>query len=374
MALEFIEGNEAIARGALRANCNFFAGYPITPSSSVLQYMQDMLPHHQGIAIQAEDEIASIGFCIGAAMAGSKVLTATSGPGLSLYSENIGLAIAGETPMVIVNVQRQGPATGSATKGAEGDVQFTRWCTSGGLPVIVLSPATVEEAYELTYRAFNLSEQYRVPVFVLTNKEIGVTRESVDLDAVTLPPLVERTRAAADGEYLPHYFAAPSDVPPFSDFGGEHIARFTTSTHDRAAYLTSNPAVIQEMIDHYAAKVDAAADELALVKEDFQDGADILIISYGITSRSAAVAVRDARARGVKVSALCLQTLFPVPRTAMTAAMQGVKKIIVPEMNMGQYILEVERLVPEDVEIIGVNKMDTTLISPAEILERGGLL
>ena len=374
MALEFIEGNEAIARGALRANCNFFAGYPITPSSSVLQYMLDMLPHHDGIAIQAEDEIASMGFCIGAAMAGSKVLTATSGPGISLYSENIGLAIAGETPMVIVNVQRQGPATGSATKGAEGDVQFTRWCTSGGLPVIVLSPATVEEAYELTYRAFNLSEQYRVPVFVLTNKEIGVTRESVDLDAIALPPLVERTRAAADGEYLPHYFAAPSDVPAFSDFGGEHIARFTTSTHDKAAYLTSNPAVIQEMIDHYTAKVESAADELALVKEDFQEGADILIISYGITSRSAVVAVREARRLGVKVSALSLQTLYPVPMTALTSAMHGMKKIIVPEMNMGQYILEVERLAPEDVEIIGVNKMDTTLISPAEILERGGLL
>ena len=373
MALEFLEGNEAIARGAMKANCNFFAGYPITPSSSILQYMQSMMPHSGGIAIQAEDEIASMGFCIGAAMAGSKVLTATSGPGISLYSENIGLAIAGETPMVIVNVQRQGPATGSATKGAEGDIQFTRWCTSGGLPVIVLSPASVEEAYELTYRAFNLSEQYRVPVFVLTNKEIGVTRESVDLDAVSLPPLMERTRAAADGEYLPHYFEAPSDVPAFSDFGGEHIARFTTSTHDKAAYLTSNPAVIQEMIDHYAAKVDAAADELALVKEDFQDGADILIISYGITSRSAAVAVRDARVRGVKISALCLQTLYPVPRTAMTAAMQSMKKIIVPEMNMGQYILEVERLKPAGAELVGVNKMDTTLISPAEILEQGVL-
>jgi len=373
MGLEFIEGNEAIARGAMKANCNFFAGYPITPSSSVLQYMQGMLPHSGGIAIQAEDEIASMGFCIGAAMAGSKVLTATSGPGISLYSENIGLAIAGETPMVIVNVQRQGPATGSATKGAEGDIQFTRWCTSGGLPVIVLSPATVEEAYELTYRAFNLSEQYRVPVFLLTNKEIGVTRESVDLEAIALPSLVERTRVAADEEYLPHYFEAPSDVPAFSDFGGEHIARFTTSTHDKAAYLTSSPAVIQEMIDHYAAKVDAAADELALVKEDFQDGADILIISYGITSRSATVAVHAARAQGVKVSALSLQTLYPVPRTAMTSSMHGMKKIIVPEMNMGQYILEVERLAPADAELIGVNKMDTTLISPAEILERGGL-
>jgi 2-oxoglutarate ferredoxin oxidoreductase subunit alpha len=374
MGLEFVEGNEAIARGAMKANCNFFAGYPITPSSSILQNMLNLLPQSGGVAIQGEDEIASIGFCIGAAMAGSKVLTATCGPGISLYSENIGLAIMGETPMVIVNVQRQGPATGSATKGAEGDIQFTRWCTSGGLPVIVLSPATVGEAYELTYRAFNLSEQYRLPVFLLTNKEIGITRESVDLDAIPLPSLVERSRVTVDEEYLPHYFDRRSEVPAISDFGGEHIARFTTSTHDKAGYLTTSPPVIQEMIDHYTAKVDEAADELALVREDFQEGADILIISYGITSRSAAVAVREARAKGVKISALTLQTLYPVPRTAMTSAMNGMKKIIVPEMNMGQYILEVERFAPEGVELVGVNKMDTTLISPDEILERGGLL
>jgi 2-oxoglutarate ferredoxin oxidoreductase subunit alpha len=373
MALEFLEGNEAIARGAIKANCNFFAGYPITPSSSVLQHMLDLVPDSGGIAIQAEDEIASIGFCIGAAMAGSKVLTATSGPGISLYSENIGLAIIGETPMVIVNVQRQGPATGSATKGAEGDIQFTRWCTSGGLPVIVLSPATVGEAYELTYHAFNLSEQYRVPVFLLTNKEIGLTRESVDLEAIALPPAVERARMAADEAYRPHYFEMPSAVPAFSDFGGEHIARFTTSTHDKDGFLATSPQVIQEMIDHYAAKVEEAADELALVKQDFQDGADTLIISYGITSRSATVAVREARAMGVKISALSLQTLYPVPRKALVSAMDGISKIIVPEMNMGQYILEVERLAPAGVEIVGVNKMDTTLVSPDEILEQGGL-
>ena len=218
MGLEFLEGNEAIARGAMKANCNFFAGYPITPSSSILQHMLELVPREGGVAVQAEDEIASIGFCIGAAMAGSKVLTATSGPGISLYSENIGLALIGETPMVIVNVQRQGPATGSATKGAEGDIQFTRWCTSGGLPVIVLSPATVGEAYELTYRAFNLSEQYRVPVFVLTNKEIGLTRESVDLDTIELPSLVERSRAAMDEEYLPHYFEQPAAVQQLDMF------------------------------------------------------------------------------------------------------------------------------------------------------------
>jgi len=373
MGLEFIEGNEAIARGAMKAHCNFFAGYPITPSTSILQTMLKMVPAAGGVAIQGEDEIASMGFCIGAAMAGSKVLTATSGPGISLYSENIGLAIMGETPMVIVNVQRQGPATGSATKGAEGDIQFTRWCTSGGLPVIVLSPATVDEAYELTYRAFNLSERYRLPVFLLTNKEIGVTRESVDLDAIVLPPLVERARTAADEAYLPHYFEQPSEVPAFSEFGGEHNARFTTSTHDKAAFLTSSPPVIQEMIDHYVAKVEEATDQLALVKKDFQDGAETLIISYGITSRSAAVAVREARAKGAKISALTLQTLYPVPKTAMRSAMSGIKKIIVPEMNMGQYILEVERLAPAGTEIVGVNKMDTTLIRPDEILVRSDL-
>jgi 2-oxoglutarate ferredoxin oxidoreductase subunit alpha len=335
--------------------------------------MLDMLPGAGGVAIQAEDEIASMGMCIGAAMAGSKVLTATSGPGISLYSENIGLAIMGETPLVIVNVQRQGPATGSATKGAEGDVLFTRWATSGGLPVIVLSPATVAESYELTYRAFNLAERFRVPVFVLTNKEIGLTRESVDLDSIDLPPLVERRKAEPGQPYLPHDFEKPSEVPAILDFGEEQIARFTTSTHDKAAYLTASPTVIQEMIDHYTAKVEAAADDIALVKEDLQDGAEILVLSYGVVSRAAAVAVREARAKSVKVSNLTLKTLYPVPETAIRRALKGIKKVVVPEMNMGQYKLEIERLAPDGTEVIGVNKMDTTLISPAEIAERGGL-
>jgi len=205
MGKEFLEGNEAIARAAIKAGCTFFAGYPITPSSSILHYMLEWLPQNGGMGIQAEDEIASMGFCIAAAMTGRKVLTATSGPGISLYSENIGLAVMGETPLVIVNVQRQGPATGSATKGAEGDIQFTRWVTSGGLPVIALSPASVAEAYELTFRAFNYSEKYRTPVFVLTSKEIGVTRESVDLSGIKLPPLINRTKTGKVDEYRPHY-------------------------------------------------------------------------------------------------------------------------------------------------------------------------
>ena len=301
-------------------------------------------------------------------------MTATSGPGLSLYSESVGLAQMGETPMVIVNIQRQGPATGSATKGAEGDIQFTRWITSGGLPVIALSPATIGEAYELTYRAFNLAEEYRTPVFIMANKEIGVTRESVDLDAIELPPLVERKKVAPDREYVPHYFNDLTEVPAMSDFGGEHIARYTTSTHDKTAYLTTKPEVIQEMINHYAAKIDEAADDIALVKEDFQGGADTLIISYGIISRSAAVATKRARERGSKVSSLVLQTLWPVPEKAIKSAMNGIRKVIVPEMNMGQYRLEIERLAPTGVEVIGVDKMNTSLVSPTEIERTGGLL
>jgi 2-oxoglutarate ferredoxin oxidoreductase subunit alpha len=374
MGLEFIEGNEAIARGAIKAKCDFFASYPITPASSIIHHMIQLVPQNGGVAIQAEDEIASMGFCIAASMAGRKVLTSTSGPGISLYSENIGLAIMGETPMVIVNVQRQGPATGSATKGAEGDIQFTRWSTSGGQPIIALSPASVAEAYELTFRAFNLAEEYRVPVFLLANKEIGVTKESVDLDSVKLPPLFERRRVPSDGVYLPHAFTSVDEVAPMSDFGGDHVARFTTSTHGKDAYLTTDPRSIQEMINHFHAKIEGAADKIAMVREDFQKGAEILVISYGIISRSASVAVREARSRGVKVSSLVLQTLWPVPERAIKSAIMGVKKVIVPEMNMGQYRIEVERLAPRDVEVVGVCKMDTTLVSPNEIVEKGGLL
>jgi 2-oxoglutarate ferredoxin oxidoreductase subunit alpha len=371
----FIEGNEAIARGAVRAGCDFFASYPITPASTILNHMLDLLPEASGVAIQAEDEIASMGFCIGAAMAGRKVLTATSGPGMSLYSENVGLAIMGETPMVIVDVQRQGPATGSATQGAEGDVQFARWGTSGGVPVIALSPASAAEAYQLTYLAFNFAEKYRAPVFLLTNKEVGMTKESVDLDAIPLPPLVARKRVPPGGkEYLPHFFDTPGEVPAISDFGGEYVARYTTSTHDKNGYLTTKPQVIQEMIDHYTAKIEQATGEITLVREDREEGADTLVVSYGVTSRSAAVAIREARARGRRVSSLVLQTLWPVPEKAIRSAMEGVAKIVVPEMNMGQYRIEIERLATPEAKVVGVCKMDTTLVSPDEILERGGLL
>ena len=374
MGLEFIDGNQAIVRGAIAAGCCFFAGYPITPASTILQYMLDQLPRSGGVALQAEDEIAAIGFCIGASMAGRKAMTATSGPGISLYSENIGLATIGETPLVIVDVQRQGPATGSATKGAEGDIQFSRWVTSGGLPVIALSPATVAEAYELTYRAFNFAEQFRVPVFLLSSKEISLTRETVDLDEVNLPGVLERPRMEEGEIYQPHAFDRPEQIPALSDFGATQVTRYTTSTHDKSGYLTTDPAVIQEMIDHYAAKIETAVDEICLYSEDLQTGADQLLLSYGVTSRAASVAVDHMRSAGKKVSSLVLQTLYPVPEQVIRGALAGISKVVVPEMNMGQYRLEIDRLAPDGVEVVGVNKMDTTLISPTEILNQGDLL
>jgi 2-oxoglutarate ferredoxin oxidoreductase subunit alpha len=276
--------------------------------------------------------------------------------------------------MVIINVQRQGPATGSATKGVEGDIQFTRWGTSGGLPVIALSPASVAEAYELTYLAFNFAERFRVPVTLLSNKEIGLTRERVDFDAIRLPPRQERVRAPGDKPFIPHGFRSSGEVPAMSDLGGEHIVRYTTSTHDRQANLTTNPEIITEMLAHYNNKIMDHLDEITLVKEDIETGANTLFISYGVTSRSVAVAVETVRRRGGKVSSLVLQTLWPVPEKAILAAMQGVTKVIVPEMNLGQYLLEIQRLAPADVEVVGINKMDTTLISPRQILEEGDLL
>jgi 2-oxoglutarate ferredoxin oxidoreductase subunit alpha len=243
------------------------------------------------------------------------------------------------------------------------------------LPVIAHSPASVQEAYQLTYMAFNYAEKYRAPVFLLSNKEIGMTKESVDLEAIELPPPLERKRVpSGQSSYLPHFFDRLEEVPAISDFGGEYLARYTTSTHDKTGYLTTRPEVIQEMIDHYAAKIENAIDDIALVKEDLEEGADTLVVSYGIVARSASVAIREARSRGRKVSSLVLQTLWPVPEKRIAAALAGVKRIVVPEMNMGQYLVEMERLAPPEVEVVGVGKMDTTLVSPGEILERGGLL
>jgi len=371
---ELISGSQAIVRGAIDSGCDFFAGYPITPATDILLYMIRELPKVGGVAIQAEDEIASMGFCIGAAMTGKRVLTATSGPGISLYSENIGLAIMGEVPMVIVDVQRSGPATGGATTVGQGDIQFLRWGTSGGYPVIVLSPTNALECYSLTCKAFDLAERFRIPVFLATDKETALTLMTVEVEEYEHISVRTRSSAPRDSKYIPYGVNKPDGVPLFSPIGGEHITRFTTSTHDENGHLTKHLEKVRKLNERLAAKVEDHVDEISLIKSDIQANAPTLLISYGVTSRAVEEAVAIGRKNGRLVSSLIIYSLWPVPLKQIMAALRGVKKVIVPELNLGQYRLEVERLTPEGVEVVGINRVDGELISPEEILERGGIL
>ncbi len=265
---EFTDGSTAIVRGALDAGCTFFAGYPITPASPILMQMMRELPKASGVAIQGEDEISSIGMCIGATLAGARSMTATSGPGLSLYSENIGLAIIGEVPLVIVDVQRLGPATGGATTVGQGDVQFVRWGTAGGYPIIALAPSSVAECYALTRRAFDLAERFRCPVFLLTDKELNMTTTTVEVDSYEKPDVRERSLLAATEP--PYRYVPAADVSPLAQYGGDGLVRFTGSTHDERAIITKAPAKVAQLNEHLRAKIEDYADAIELTVPDLQ--------------------------------------------------------------------------------------------------------
>lgn len=368
MAMSFMEGNEAIARGAVAAGCRFFAGYPITPATTVYNNMLKLLPPMGGVCLQGEDEIASIGFCLGAAMAGEKVLTATSGPGISLYSEQLSFAIGSEIPLVIVNIQRLGPSTGSATRGADGDIQFMQWGNSGGLPVIALAPVDIRDCYTLTARAFDLAERFRCPVFLAANKEIAMTRESVDLERIALPEPTARRMAADSDEFLPFATTDGESVPRFMPIGGERLVRQTSSTHGPDGYITTDAAVIDGMQKRLQDKINSAADELALYEADLDPEADTLVITYGVTARAVGQAVAVAREKGRALSLLILKTLWPVSETLIQEALAAHKRAVVVEMNMGQYVREIERLAGStQVDFYG--QMDGNLIHPSRIGE-----
>lgn len=363
---EFTDGSAAIVRGALDAGCTFFAGYPITPASPILMQMMRELPKVDGVAVQGEDEIASIGMCIGATLAGARAMTATSGPGLSLYSENIGLAIIGEVPLVIVDVQRLGPATGGATTVGQGDVQFARWGTAGGYPVVVLAPSSVAECYALTRRAFDFAERFRCPVFVLTDKELSMTTATVDVERYETPAVRARAVPAAAGP--PYRYVPAGDVPPMAQFGGSAPVRFTGSTHDERALITKAPAKVAQLNEHLRAKIEDHTDEIELVTADLQAGAATLFVSYGVTAGAMREAVAQARAAGRQVSALTVQSLWPVPERAIRAALAGITRVVVAELNHGQYRREVERLAG-GVEVLGVHRVDGELLAPGAFLE-----
>jgi len=360
----FIDGSTAIVLGALDAGCDFFAGYPITPASPILMSMMRELPRTGGIAIQGEDEIASIGMCLGAALAGSRAMTATSGPGLSLYSENLGLAIMGEVPLVVVDVQRLGPATGGATTVAQGDVQFVRWGTSGGYPIIALAPSTIGECYTLTMKAFDLAERFRTPVFVLTDKDLNLTLGTVELDDLSRAEVRER-RVDLSPDAMYRY--EPADLTtPMVRYGTGRPVRFTGSTHDQQAYITKDSATIGSLNRHLIEKIERHRDEIEMVDWDPDEGATTLVISYGSTAAAMRSAVRLRRAEQSRVSMLTLHSLWPVPETAIGVAMEGIDRVVVAELNPGLYAREIERIAGGR-RVVPVNRIDGEMLSPAEI-------
>jgi 2-oxoglutarate ferredoxin oxidoreductase subunit alpha len=366
---DFITGNQAAVRGALRAGCNYFAGYPITPASSILSDMINAFADGTGIAIQTEDEIAAIGQCIGAAMAGAKALTASSGPGLSLYSENIGLAQMGEVPLVIVNCQRMGPATGGATATGEGDVLFARHVTSGGYPLPVLAATDAASAYWLTYEAFNIAERLRTPVIVLLSKDISLTRQTTDLDAVPLSARADRPVASPDATFHPYHFAKPADTPYFSPIGGEQLVRFTGSIHDENGLLTTDRTKIARKLAHLRDKIISHSEILTYVEWDCDADATTLIISYGLADGAAREAVKALRAGGTAVSHMTLYSLWPVPERAITDALsQRIERVVVPELNIGLYADELRRVI-RHVPVQSIVRFDGGVISPQTIEE-----
>jgi len=365
-----LQGNEAVAEGALRAGCRFFAGYPITPATEISEVLSVRLPKVDGTFIQMEDEIASLGAVIGASLTGVKSMTATSGPGFSLMQENLGLAIIAEVPCVIVNVMRGGPSTGLPTFPAQGDVMQARWGTHGDHPIIVLSASTVRECYDMTIQAFNLSEKFRTPVILLIDEVVGHMREKMVLDDEEKIDIFNRVRPTMPPEWYIPYEDTPSGVSPMANFGEGYRYHVTGLTHDVRGFPTSRPDEIGPFISRLHRKISSHFSEIQIAEFFKTEDAEITIVAYGCVARSAKRAVIEAREKGLKVGLLKLSTLWPFMRTAVEKALQTSKILIVPEMNMGQISREVKRVNRGVARVIALNKVDGTIITPMEILNR----
>ncbi len=306
-----VQGNAACALGAMAAGCRFYAGYPITPSSEIAEQMARLLPDRGGVYIQMEDEIASLAACIGASVAGTKAMTATSGPGFSLMQEHIGFAAMAEVPVVVVNVMRGGPSTGLPTSPAQGDVMQARWGTHGDHPIVVLAPASVREIHDLTVRAFNLAERFRTPVILTYDEVIGHVRERVELPDEL--EVVERRRPAVPpAEYAPFANGADS-VPPLAVFGEGYRFHLTGLSHDELGYPTNDPATAGAQLERMHAKIEANLGEIVETEAYLLDDADVCVFAYGIVAAAARDAVREARGRGVRAGLLRPVTLWPFP-------------------------------------------------------------
>ena len=363
-----LQGNEACVRGALMAGCRFYAGYPITPATEIMEIMARDLPKAKGVFIQMEDEIASLGAVIGASLAGMKSMTATSGPGFSLMQEHIGYAGMAEVPCVIVDVMRAGPSTGLPTQASQSDVMQARWGTHGDHPIIALAPSSVYEFFELTVQAFNLAERYRTPVIVLADEVIAHMREGVVLPAKGEIEIEVRPQPTVPPEWYIPYANLGTGVPPMPAFGEGYRYHVTGLYHDVRGYPTTRQDEIDPFIRRLFSKISKDFARLQWFNSFYTDDALITVIAYGCVARAALQAVREAREKGLKVGLVTLKVLWPFMRRTVTKVLENSLKVLVPEMNIGQVSREVKRVNQGKCEVSTFNKVDGTVITPAEIL------
>ncbi len=369
--MTFMQGNEAIVEGALYAGLHFYAGYPITPSTEIAEILSERLPGIGGKFIQMEDEIASMCAIIGASLTGFKVMTATSGPGFSLMQEAIGYALMIEVPAVLVNVQRGGPGTGLPTSVGQGDVMQARWGTHGDHSIITLTASNLQDTFIMTVEAFNLAETFRTPVILLFDEVVGHMREKVVIPQPGEIEVVERLRTSVpEGTNYHPYLVREDGRLPMSDFGGAHRYNVTGLVHDMWGFPSTDPKVTYDLIHHLVDKLEHRADAIAHYKEYLTEDAEVLLISYGSSARSALHIVEDRRKRGVKIGLLELQSLWPFPRETVRKKCEGRTHVLVVEMNMGQICQEVKRVVSEPEKVFLSNRFDGVLISPEEILRQ----
>lgn len=368
--VRLIQGNEAITAGAIYAGARFYAGYPITPSSEIMNDAARLMPKVGGLFIQMEDEIGSIAAVIGASLAGAKAFTATSGPGFSLMQENLGLAVMGEVPCVLINVQRNGPSTGLATKPGQADVMQIRWGRHGDQSIIALSPASVPECFLLTVQAFNFAEKFRVPVILATDELIGHARQNFTIPAPGEIAVIDRKKPTGPADKYRPFEPEEDGVAPLAAYGGEYVFHISSSMHGPEGYSNNNPENAKWRITQLHRKIEMNRDEIVMTKSYHTDDMDVLIVAFGATTGASRVAAIEARKRGIKAGVLHLITIWPFPDKEVEELSRKVKKVVVPEMNYsGQVAGEVQKAILSDVELKKVNKYNGQVITPQDILK-----
>jgi 2-oxoglutarate ferredoxin oxidoreductase subunit alpha len=365
----FMNGDEACAEGAISAGCRFFAGYPITPATEVAERMAERLPHVGGVYIQMEDEIASMNAVLGASWAGMKAMTSTSGPGFSLMMENLGLGVMLETPCVLVNVQRAGPSTGLPTLVGQGDMMQARWGSHGSYELIALVPSSVQEIFDLTIRAFNLSERYRVPVLIMSDEAVGHMSEKVVMPEILPKDLVDRPRPEGAREQYQPYNANGDLVPPMAIAGEGYRFHVTGLTHDERGYPAMTAEAQDRLVRRLVDKIRLNRKDIVEYEEVGIEDAEVVVCAYGITARIARLATQQARDQGIRAGLLRLITVWPFAEDRIRELAGQVKGFVVPEINQGQIALEVERCAAGRARTLLLPHMGGSVHPPETILE-----